>query len=84
MTAQEEIDLFEQDNKLPESVCSGHRWNISRGQYDICTHMDECEKYNRFKKCNILDDYNKLNFVKYHYLPSFKKCNLYEQSEIQN
>lgn len=82
MEKEEDILLFEKDNNLPESVCSGHRWNPKRGLYDICAHMDACEKFKRFKGCSILDDYNKLKFVKYYYLTSFKNCNLHEQAEF--
>lgn len=82
MTAQEEIDLFEQDNKLPESVCSGQRWNTSRKDYDVCAKKDECDKHKKFMNCSILDNYHNLKFVKYHYLPSFKNCTLHEHTDI--
>lgn len=82
MTMKEEIDLFEKDNKSPESVCPGQRWNVVRKTYDVCVKKDDCDKYNKFINCNILDNYHNLKFVKHHYLPSFKNCTLNELTDI--
>lgn len=82
MTANEDIDLFEQDNQLTESVCSGQRWNPKRKCYDVCEKKDSCIKHLNYNNSSILDNYHNLKFVKYYYLKHFKNCRLNEQVEV--
>lgn len=82
MTKKEEMELLEQDNGLPESLCSGQRYNPKRKNYDICQKRDSCTKYIKYTQTCILDNYHNLKFVKYYYLKSFKNCILHEQVGI--
>lgn len=69
--------IYKEANSDVRSVCSGRFYNRAKKVYEECKNCANCFKYKSFstKSENTPE-------VKFHYIESFRKCDLYTQNEI--
>lgn len=68
--------IYKDANSDVRSVCSGRFYNRAKKVYEECKNCANCFKYKSFsvKSDNMPE-------VKFHYIESFRKCNIYTKNE---
>lgn len=68
--------LYKEANSDVRSVCSGRFYNRAKKKYEECKNCANCFKYKSFSvKTKDTPE------VKFHYIESFRKCNIYTKNE---
>ena len=78
-TILEKESEYEKSNKDINSVCKGFFYISNRKENERCKNCDTCSKYKRYssKKEDSVE-------VKFHYVDTFRKCELYKQKDTRD